>query len=157
VQFIVRFTSGAQVNIGEHDKLTLLARSFLAVLFGFIVFIGIIRMLTALAGSLSPNPPAIEYLVLSLAWTVAAAVLAGFIAARIAGSHEFPHSAALGLLMVIMGVISMRQEGVTQPGWHQIAVAGCGPVSAMIGAALRVLTKTRQAAKTNTSGAASRR
>jgi hypothetical protein len=134
-----------------------LSRSILAVLFGFLVFIAVIRMLGALAASLSPNAPAMGFLVLSLVWSVAAAVLAGFITARIAGSHELPHTAALGLLMVIMGVISMRQEGVTQPGWYQITIAGCGPVSAMIGAALRMLMKTRQAAKTNTSGAASRR
>jgi hypothetical protein len=140
-----------------------LLRSLLAILTGFIVFIAIIRMLTALAGSLSPNlasqgSQAMAYLLLSLVWSVAAAVLAGFITARIAGAHEFPHSAALGFLMVLLGVISMRQEGVTQPGWYQITIAGCGPVSAMIGAALRVLTKTRQAAaKTKTSGTATRR
>src|SRR5207248_6896237 len=94
-------------------------------------------------GSLSPDAPAMGYMVVSVVWTVAAAVLAGYVTGRSAGSHEFPYSAGLGLLMVIVGVISMRQEGATQPGWRQIAIAGCGPISAMIGAALRVLTKTR--------------
>ena len=119
-------------------------RGIAAVVAGFIVFIAIVRMLAALAGSLSPDAPAMGYLMLSLIWSIAAAVLAGYITARIAGSHEFPYSAALGLLMVVAGVISMRQEGISKPGWYQITIAGCGPVSAMIGAALRMLTKTRR-------------
>jgi hypothetical protein len=134
-----------------------ISRSVLAVVFGFIIFFAIIRMLAALAGTLSPDAPAMGYLILSTAWTITAAILAGYITARIAGSHEFPHSAALGLLMVVVGIVSMRQEGVTQPGWHQIAIAGCGPVSALIGAALRVLMKPRSAAVGKISGTAGRR
>lgn len=138
-----------------------IARSVLGVLLGFGVFFAIIRMLSAFAGSLTNAPPA-NYLLLSLAWTVVAAVLGGYITARIAGSHEFPHAAAVGLLIIAMGFIAMRQEGASQPSWYQITIAGCGPISAMIGAAIRLLTKPRlikpsQTANTNTSGAASRR
>jgi hypothetical protein len=114
-----------------------IARGVIGVLCGFGVFFLIVRMLPALAGSL----------LLSVTWTVAAAVLGGYITARIAGSHEFPHAAAVGMLIVAMGFISMRQEGASQPGWYQIAIAGCGPISAMIGAAIRLLTKPRQTAR----------
>jgi hypothetical protein len=55
----------------------------------------------------------------------------------------------VGLFMVGMGFLSMRAEGATQPGWQQIAIAGCGPISAMIGGAIRVLTKLRRKSKTN--------
>jgi hypothetical protein len=85
-----------------------------------------------------------NYLLLSISWTVAAAILGGYIAARVAGSHEFPHAAAVGLLMIAVSFVSMRQEGITEPGWYQTTIAGCGPVSAMIGAAIRLLTKPRQ-------------
>ena len=132
------------------------ARGVLGVLFGFGVFFAIIRMLSAFAGSLTDAPPA-SYLFLSLAWTVAAAVLAGYITARIAGSHEFPHAAAVGLLIIGLGFLSMRDEGASRPGWYQITLAGCGPISAMIGAAIRVLTKPAQTANAKMSGAASRR
>jgi hypothetical protein len=99
-----------------------------------------------------------SYLVLSVSWTVAVAVIAGYIVARIAGSHEFPHTAALGLLMVVVSIASMRQQGIAQPGWYQTTIAGCGPISAMIGAAIRLLTKQRtQTANRNTSAPASRR
>jgi hypothetical protein len=110
-----------------------IARGVIGVLCGFGVFFLIVRILPALAGSL----------LLSVMWTVAAAVLAGYITARIAGAHEFPHAAGVGLLIIAMSFISMRQEGASQPGWYQIAIAGCGPISAMIGAAIRLLTKPR--------------
>jgi uncharacterized membrane protein len=138
-----------------------IARTVLSVLLGFGVFFAIIQMLSALAGSLNAgdlsNAAPGNYLLLSVTWTIAAAVLCGYIAARIAGAHEFPHAAAVGLLMIGMSFLSMRQEGASRPGWYQITIAGCGPISAMIGAAIRLLTKSRQSANSNTSGAASRR
>lgn len=117
-----------------------IVRGVLGVLLGFGFFLVIVQMLSAFTGSL-PNAAPGNYLLLSVTWTVAASVLAGYIAARIAGAHEFPHAAAVGLLMIGMSFLSMRQEGASQPGWYQIAIAGCGPISAMIGAAIRVLAK----------------
>jgi hypothetical protein len=116
------------------------ARSLAGVLFGFLVFFAIIRMLSAFAGSMTNAPPA-GYLWLSLAWTVGGAILAGYVAARIAGAHEFPHAAAVGLLIILMSFVSMRAEGASRPDWYQITLAGCGPISTMIGAAIRVLTR----------------
>jgi uncharacterized membrane protein len=144
-----------------------IARSALAILFGFGVFFAIVQMLSAFAGSLAAgslptasftgNAPA-NYLVLGVVWTIAAAVVAGYVTARIAGAHEFPHAAAVGMLMIVMSFLSMRQEGASTPGWYQIAIAGCGPISAMIGVAIRLLGKPKgQTANANTSGAASRR
>ncbi len=124
------------------------ARSIVGVLFGFCVFFAIVHMLSASLGN---------SLYLTVGWTIVGAILGGYIAARIAGSHEFPHAAAVGMLMIAMSVLSMRQAGVSKPGWYQITIAGCGPISALIGAALRLLTKPPQTANVNTSGAATRR
>jgi hypothetical protein len=125
-----------------------IARSVVGVLFGFGVFFAIVHMLSAFAGNLNTGALAHtapgNYLLLSVVWTVTAAVLGGYIAGRIAGVHEFPHAAAVGMLMIAMSVLSMRQEGVLRPGWYQITIAGCGPISAMIGAAIRLLTKPGQ-------------
>jgi uncharacterized membrane protein len=140
-------------------------RSVLGVLFGFGFFLVVVQML-AFTGGLSvgavSNAAPGNYLLLNVTWTIAAAVVSGYVTARIAGAHEFPHAAAVGLLMIGMSFLSMRQEGASRPGWYQIAIAGCGPISAMIGAAIRLLgksdlTKKRQTANSNTSGAASRR
>ncbi len=124
-------------------------RSLLSVCVGFAVFFGIVRVMTAVVGSgpdtsgAYTNGPVMNYLIESLIWTVGAALIAGYITAWIAGFREFPHAAALGLLMVFAGFVSMRQEGITKPGWYQTTIAGCGPVAAMIGAAIRMLTKRR--------------
>lgn len=134
-----------------------IARSVVAVLVGFGIFLVFVRMLAALTGGLEAGGAVMNFLLLSVVWTVAAAVLAGYTAARLAGSHEFPHAAALGLAMVIVSLLSMRQQGIGQPGWYQTTIAGCGPISAMIGAAIRLLTKGRQTANRNTSAEASRR
>ena len=135
-----------------------IVRSIVAVLVGFVVFAVFIRMLNVFTGTLAAGGENVmNFLLLSVTWTVAAAVIAGYTAARLAGSREFPHAAALGLLMVIVSFASMRQEGIRQPGWYQTTIAGCGPISAMIGAAIRLLTKGRQTANRNTSAEASRR
>ena len=114
-------------------------------------------MLAAFTGGLEQGGAVMNFLLLSVVWTVAAAVVGGYTAARLAGSREFPHVAALGLLMVIVSLVSMKQEGIAQPGWYQTTIAGCGPISAMIGAAIRLLTKRSQTENGNTSGEASRR
>ena len=134
-----------------------IVRSVGAVVAGFLIFAVFIRVLNVFTGLAESGGEIMNFLVLSVTWTVAAAVLAGYTAARIAGSREFPHAAALGLLMVVVSLASMRQEGVSQPGWYQTTIAGCGPISAMIGAAVRLLTKGSQTANRNTSADASRR
>ena len=91
------------------------------------------------------NGPVMNYLIDSVSWTVGAALIAGYITAWVAGFRELPHAAALGLLMIIASFVSMRQEGISQPGWYQTTVAGCGPLASMIGAAIRMLTKRRTA------------
>ena len=108
-----------------------IVRSLSGILIGFGIFLGIVRWM---AGS---------GLLLSVTLTVAASLLAGYVTAFVAGAHEFPHASALGMLMIGTGFIAMRQEGASLPGWYEIAIAGCGPISAMIGAAIRLLTKSR--------------
>lgn len=134
-----------------------IARSALAVALGFGFFLVVIRTLAVFTGTLEEGAALMNYLLLSVSWTVAAAVLGGYITARVAGSHEFPHAAAVGLMMVVVSFVSMRQEGIAHPGWYQTTIAGCGPISAMIGAAIRLLTKPRQTENRNTSAPASRR
>ena len=106
------------------------ARGLAGVLLGFGMFLAIVHMLSG-------------NLVLTVTWTVAAAVLGGYITARIAGAHEFPtrrRSAADD-----RDELPLHAPGrSSRPGWYQITIAGCGPISALIGAAIRLLTKPRQ-------------
>ncbi len=112
-------------------------RSLAAVVAGYAVLAAILR-----AFAPAPADAAdMNYFLLSLTWTIVGAVTAGYAAALIAGSHEIPHAAGVGFLMIVMSLVSMRQRGISRPGWYETTVAGCGPIAAMIGAAVRMLTK----------------
>lgn len=117
------------------------ARSAGGIVAGFGIFYGALRMMPETG------------LMVNVTLTIVAALISGYLTALIAGAHELPHVAAVGISMVFLGVVSMRQQGAAQPGWHQISIAGCGPVSAMIGAGIRLLTKPRQSAKASASEA----
>ena len=108
-------------------------RSIGGILVGFGIFFGIVRATSGTG------------LLLSVTSTIVAGVLSGYLTALIVGAHEFPHAAAVGMLMIGTGFVSMMQEGATQPGWYQISIAGCGPISAMVGAAIRLFTRPRPA------------
>jgi hypothetical protein len=116
---------------------------------GFLVFAGMTTWLAGLGEQWGPAAQS-TYLFANLAWIVGAAVVAGYIAAFFGDGHEFPWAASVGLLMVTLAFSQMRTEGANRPGWYHIMLAGCGPISALIGAAIRVLTKPRQPAKSTT-------
>jgi hypothetical protein len=95
-------------------------------------------------GTFAPKPfdtSSANYFLLTLTWTVFGAIAAGFIAALIAGSHEIPHAAGVGFLLILWSFWSMSQQAITRPGWIEITVGGCGPIACMIGGAIRMFTK----------------
>jgi hypothetical protein len=79
-----------------------------------------------------------------LGMTVAGSVAAGYVTSLIAGIYEFPHSSTVGMLIIVYAFVSMIKQGLTRPEQFQMAIGGCGPVSTLIGAAVRVLTKGRR-------------
>jgi hypothetical protein len=106
-------------------------RGVLGVAVGFGLFLGAIRLDPATG------------LLLTASITIGAALLSGYMAALIAGSHEFPWAATIGFLMIGASFYSMRATGIGRPGPYQLTIAGCGPVSTLLGAAIRLLTKPR--------------
>lgn len=114
-----------------------MARSLGAVLAGFAVFAGVVGIFTPLVS----RAFSIGVLLATLAYCVAAAVAAGYVAGWVAGSRELPHAAGVGLLMIALTVWVMWRAGEVRPGWYEATIAGCGPVAAFFGAALRRLSK----------------
>ena len=122
-------------------------RGICGVAAGFVIAIAVIAACER-AAVVTFNVRTIDasYMLASVAWTVFAGVAGGFAAAWIAGSRELPWSAGVGFCLVLLSLFAMRREGRAQPGWYETAVAGCGPVSALIGGAIRLLTKPRKIA-----------
>ena len=113
----------------------------MAVAMGFGMFLGAIHFIPGRTDVEIPGTTALHFLITSVVWTIVAALLSGFVTALIAGRREIPHSSGLGMLMIFASFVSMLQSGQTHPGWYETAIAGCGPVSAMLGAAIRYLIK----------------
>ena len=111
---------------------TSVIRALAGIFAGFVVFI-------ACARSVSPS----DGLILNASVVIAGAIASGFLTGLIAGSHEFPAAATLGLLMIGSGFLTMRQQGLPRPGWYEMTIAGCGPVSALLGAAIWLLAKLK--------------
>jgi hypothetical protein len=84
-----------------------------------------------------------EYFLLSATVVAAASLVGGFVAALVAGGHELAHAAGLGFVMIAMSIVSMRQAGEARPGWYETSMAACGPMAALLGAAVRLLVKPR--------------
>jgi len=112
-----------------------LLRTIAAILTGYALIAATLRLF------------ATDIFLLAVTRTILGAIVAGFITALIAGSHEIPHAAAVGFLMIVMTFVAMRQQAILQPSLYQLAVAGCGPIACMIGAALRLLTKPAKTEK----------
>jgi len=115
------------------------ARSLAAVAAGYAVMAAIIRYF-------APAPSeGMNYFLVSAACIAAASTFGGLVTALVADGHELAHAAGLGFVMIVMSVVSMRQAGETRPGWYETSVAACGPMAALLGAAIRLLIKPRAA------------
>lgn len=125
-------------------------RSILAVVVGFALMAGIVMAVTPVAARAfhAEDFRALNqaFMMVNLAYTSLAAILAGFVTAWIAGRKEIRHASMLGLLMIAASFVSMRQQGQETPGWYEVVMGGCGPIAALVGAALRMLVRSGQAA-----------
>jgi hypothetical protein len=110
-------------------------RSLAAVAAGYAVMAAIIRYF-------APAPfEGMKYFLLSATCIAAASMFGGLATAFIADGHELAHAAGLGFVMIVMSVVAMRQAGEARPGWYETSIAACGPISALLGAAFRLLVK----------------
>ena len=115
-----------------------LLRGVLGVVAGYIILALILHYF-------GPGPigSGMDYFLASTAWTIGAALLAGFIAAWIAGQREISTASALSLVIIAASVVSMVRQGATRPGWYETSIAGIGPIAAILGAAVRMLIKAK--------------
>lgn len=124
-------------------------RSVVGVLVGFGFLAGVLILVTPPAARAfgAENFRALNqmFMLVNLTYTSVAAILAGFITGWIAGRKEIRHASMLGLLMIIAAFVGMKQQGQDTPGWYEIVLGGCGPMAALVGAALCMLVRPRGA------------
>ena len=124
-------------------------RSALGIVAGFGIFWGALQAVPFLIEQGGADSDPMMFVLVHVSIATVAAFIAGLATAWIAGTHEFPHVSTVGLLMIGMAVLSMKSQAVFRPGWYQIAIAGCGPISAMTGGAIVALLRVRRRQRAN--------
>lgn len=112
-----------------------LVRIFGGVAAGLVVLFGLVLVsawLATLAYGLGPeDAPTTGYLLMNLAGSGAAAVLAGMVASGVGRTRLAP--AGLALLLLAMGAAAGGQAARGQPGWYPLAVTLLGTAGVLLG------------------------
>ncbi len=78
-----------------------------------------------------------QYLIANLAVSFVAALVGGWLTARMAPNAPMMHSAILGALLLVMSVVSARTQRTGQPSWYPMTLAAIGVVGVLIGGFLK--------------------
>lgn len=124
-------------------------RSVGAVLAGFVLATIIVVLTTMIAVALMLPPagpgmmpePTGPYLAVNLSCALLAAILGGWLAARLARRAPLGHGMAVGTIMLVLGLAAaaMESDGTSgrQPGWYLYALPLLGWIGASLGGGLR--------------------
>jgi hypothetical protein len=85
---------------------------------------------------LQSGHPTPAYLGVNVAYSLAAAALGGYVAARIAGYRPLLHSGLLGAIMFCFGALQLRHPAPAQPYAYQVFLAIAPPLAAWAGGLL---------------------
>ena len=111
-------------------------RSVLAVLFGFFVValsVTLLTMTTARLLSVHAGQPTATYLALNLVYSLAAAVLGGWVTGDLAPFLRVRHGIALAAVMLAFGVMGLVHPAAGQPTVYVFFLAVLPPVVAVFG------------------------
>jgi hypothetical protein len=90
----------------------------------------------AMRASAQPAAPTRPYLAANLALSLVAAVVGGWVTARLAPRAPGGHLIALGALLLVMGVVSARMpQAHLQPPWYRVTI----PIVGIAGVGLSAL------------------
>lgn len=121
-------------------------KSLGSVVAGVVAMIVVIMVTTPIAakmlipgGSMNATSVTRPYLVVNLFCGLAAAILGGWLAARLAGGNALGHAAAVAAIILAMGIATAFTSGTQpgQPSWYQLVVTLLGVAGALMGGWLR--------------------
>ncbi len=116
-----------------------------AVLAGFVAMSIVVMIGTAVASQLlipggmaamrSGSPASIpaSYLTANLVISLLAAVLGGWLTARLAPMHVHWHVYALAAFLLVMGLVSAKMMSSAQPGWYAKTIPFVGVAGVLLG------------------------
>jgi hypothetical protein len=111
-------------------------RSLAAIVIGYLVFAASAGMLFRVSGQDPRVFPSSMFLVFSVGYGVVFALLAGYLAAAVAGRSEMLHAGTLAGIVAVIALVSMiieRRHGST---WSEWAVLACMVPAALVGGAI---------------------
>jgi len=120
-----------------------IVRSVIAVVAGYAAMAVVVIAFSAFLKRAAPEwmgkegAPNAEYVATNLTYSLAAAMLGGYVAAAIGSSAPLAHACALAGIVFVLAIISAMQMGGRQPRWYRVALAIVGPLGAVLGGLLR--------------------
>ena len=120
-------------------------RSLGAILAGYLVIVLLTLLFFSLLDlALPPGQISNPWILFTLAFSVIAAVLGGWVTARLAKRHPRLHGFLLGAFLILMGLLSMSAAQGNEPFWYQASLLALALPAAWAGSALyRPRTTTR--------------
>jgi hypothetical protein len=122
-------------------------RTVLAVVAGYLILAVGVGIATAVAAKLMLGSAALDnslrptapYLLANISYTFAFAALGGYVTAVLSRRRPIVHGAALGVVMLLFGLLSARGGTGNQPSWYLPLVILGGAGFAMAGSAVRAV------------------
>ena len=117
-----------------------LARSFVAIVVGYMVMMLAVIVLTLImvkTMGLKSGHPTPGYLAINAIYSFLAAAIGGFVTASIAQVKPMQHAAVLAGVMFLMGIVSYMGYAGMQPRWYQLTMMIVPSLCALAGASLQ--------------------
>lgn len=121
-----------------------IAHSFLALLAGFAAMAALLTVSTIALTRLVPGwvgadaHPRTGYVLINLGYSLAAAMLGGYITTWLAQANTLTHTLALALIVLLLGALSALQQRGHQPIWYQLLLVAVMPAGVLAGGLVRL-------------------
>ncbi len=110
-----------------------MARSIAAVIVGYLIFAASAGLLFRVSGQDPRSFPPPMFLVFSVGYGAVFALLAGYVAAAVAGRRQVLHAGILAGIVAVIALASMAIERSQGSTWSEWAVLLCMVPAALIG------------------------
>jgi len=121
-----------------------IARAFLALLAGFATMAAVVGVATAMLVKLAPDwvgrqrHPRTGYILVNLIYSLAAAILGGYVTAWIARNNILTYTLVLAVIVLLLSGLSALQQRGMQPIWYQLLLMAIAPAGIFLGGLLRL-------------------